>query len=127
MDGAIRRHHLSWDVEVEATVEADSSNSAWSWVNKAFMQGEELYMEFGFEDCTKVSPKTQMLSLDLTVGASYMSWRMELVGTIFEQQDQLSVPPTIITCPDCKGSGKYVGFTDISVCDRCGGTGTTKE
>ena len=28
-------------------------------------------------------------------------------------------------CPDCKGSGKYVGFTVIEDCQTCKGTGFT--
>jgi len=28
------------------------------------------------------------------------------------------------TCPDCKGSGEYRGFTAVEPCDRCAGRGT---
>jgi RecJ-like exonuclease len=28
-----------------------------------------------------------------------------------------------LKCPDCKGSGKYVGLQAVEVCETCAGTG----
>ena len=31
------------------------------------------------------------------------------------------------TCPDCDGSGRYVGLNTVEVCGACGGTGRVKQ
>lgn len=35
--------------------------------------------------------------------------------------------PEAASCPDCNGSGEYVGFIVIESCHRCGGTGYIAE
>lgn len=37
--------------------------------------------------------------------------------------DPVPVPQTLRSCPDCRGSGQYVGFTVIEDCRRCSGSG----
>ena len=38
---------------------------------------------------------------------------------VSEQPDPTDPPK----CPECRGTGKYVGLNEVETCDRCGGSG----
>jgi len=50
----------------------------------------------------------------------FYAW-MEIGLGVHRMQEEIVIPTE--TCKECKGSGKYVGFTVIDDCKECGGSG----
>lgn len=132
-DQTIERHHLGWEVDVDAEVIFDAaSNDELAWVMNRLSDARPVQMEVGFEGYSvHFSDNIMVCSVDVGCRMAWTSFRLDLRGTVCAKEDLssdiASAAPTIITCPDCKGSGKYIGFTDIEVCDRCHGTGETRS
>lgn len=58
--------------------------------------------------------------------SAFGTFRMEQVGGS-EQSGLLEVdliPLAGLPCPDCRGTGEYVGLTTREKCRKCGGRGT---